>query len=307
MIGHGALVEKALVPLIPNQADFPYTIRLVSETLSSNGSSSMGSVCASTIALMDGGVPLHRPVAGIAAGVLINGDEYKILTDIQGPEDEFGDMDLKVAGTTEGITAIQMDVKINGVTTHILAEALEKARIARLHILEKIVATIAVPRVTVSPRAPQIILLQILPEQIGLVIGSGGKTINKIKEDAGVEAITIQDDGSVFITGKGESVRLAAAKIKTLTRVYVVGEVVVVHVVKLTKFGAFAKLDDTHEGLIHVSDIAPYRIEKSSDVLSEGEEVTVKIIKIDDGKIGLSIKEHNSDFAAAKGVTAYQQ
>jgi polyribonucleotide nucleotidyltransferase len=213
-------------------------------------------------------------------------------------------MDLKVAGTTKGITAIQMDVKVNGVTTHILAEALEKARIARLHILETIVATIAAPRATISARAPQIISLQILPEQIGLVIGSGGKTINKIKEDTGVEAITIEDDGSVFITGTNESVKLAAEKVKTLTWVYAVGEVVIVRVVKLTKFGAFAKLDETHEGLIHVSAIAPYRIEKASDVLSVGEIVTVQIVKIEDGKIGLSIKEHDSGFAAAKGVAA---
>lgn len=303
MIGHGALAEKALASLIPNQTNFPYTIRLVSETLSSNGSSSMAAVCASTIALMDGGVPLLRPVAGIAVGVLMNGDEYKVLTDIQGPEDEFGDMDLKVAGTTVGITAIQMDVKVSGVTIHLLTEALKKAHIARLHILETIVKTIEAPRTNISTRAPQIISLQIMPEQIGLVIGGGGKTINKIKEDAGVEAITIEDDGSVFITGTGEGVELAAKKIRTLTRLYTVGEVVVVHVVKLTKFGAFAKLDETHEGLIHVSDIAPYRIEKASDVLSAGEVVTVQIVKIEDGKIGLSIKEHNPGFAAAKGVS----
>jgi len=191
MIGHGALAEKALLPVIPTQSEFPYTIRLVSETLASNGSSSMGSVCASTLALMDGGVPIKRPVAGIASGVMIQDDKYVLLTDIQGPEDEFGDMDFKVAGTTHGVTAIQMDVKVSGIKITILTEALEKARVARLHILDTMTQAIPTARKTISPRAPQIIVLHILPEQIGLVIGSGGKTINLIKEQAGVEDITI--------------------------------------------------------------------------------------------------------------------
>ena len=304
MIGHGALAEKALAPVIPSQTDFPYTIRLVSETLSSNGSSSMGSVCASTLALMDGGVPIKRPVAGIASGVMINGDEYKVMTDIQGPEDEFGDMDFKVAGTSEGITAIQMDVKVDGVPLHILSEALQKARAARLHILETITAELAAPRSHISPRAPQIITLQILPEQIGLVIGGGGKTINKIKEDTGVEEITIEDDGSVFITGKDGSAEAAAEKIKTLTKVYEVGEVVDVTILNITNFGAFAKLDDIHEGLIHISEIAPFRIEHVEDVLKEGDQVTVKVIKVDEGKIGLSLKDQDPDYAKRKGISS---
>ena len=302
MIGHGALAEKALAPMTPTQADFPYIIRLVSETLSSNGSSSMGSVCASTLALLDGGVPLKRPVAGIASGVMINGDDYRVMTDIQGPEDEYGDMDFKVAGTTHGVTAIQMDVKVDGVPIHILTEALEKARLARLHILETMTAEISHPRPEISARAPQIISLSILPEQIGLVIGGGGKTINKIKDDSGVEEISVEDDGSVFITGKNETAEKAAAVIKTLTKIYEVGEVVEVTILNLTKFGAFAKLDDVHEGLIHVSEIAPFHIEKASDVLNEGDVVTVKVIKVENGKIGLSLKDQDPEYATNKGI-----
>jgi polyribonucleotide nucleotidyltransferase len=303
MIGHGALAEKALAPMIPNQTEFPYTIRLVSETLSSNGSSSMGSVCAATIALMDAGVPIKRPVAGIACGAMINGDDYKVMTDIQGPEDEFGDMDFKVAGTVEGVTAIQMDVRVDGVETHILAEALEKARVARLHILETMLQEIVTPRTNISPRAPQIITLTILPEQIGLVIGGGGKTVNKIKADTGVEEISIEDDGSVFITGKNGTAELAARKIKLLTKVYEVGEVVEVTVLNMTNFGAFAKLDDEHEGLIHISEIAPFHIEKAQDVLHEGDVLTVKIIRADAGKIGLSLKDQDPEYATRKGIT----
>ena len=302
MTGHGALAEKALAPVIPKQADFPYTIRLVSETLSSNGSSSMGSVCASTLALMDGGVPLLRPVAGIAIGVLINGDDYTVMTDIQGPEDEFGDMDLKVAGTAKGITAVQMDVKIAGIPINILTEALEKARLARLRILETMALELSEPRANLSPRAPHIISLQILPEQIGLVIGGGGKTIHKIKYDTGVEEITVEDDGSVFITGTKESSEEAAALIQSLTKVYEVGEELEVTIVKITSFGAFAKIDEQHEGLIHVSEIAPFRIEKPSDVLTTGEVVKVAVSRIENQKIGLSIKAIDPEFAVRKGL-----
>lgn len=291
MIGHGALAEKALAPMIPDQASFPYTIRLVSETLSSNGSSSMGSVCASTLALMDGGVPMKRPVAGIASGVMIVDDQYALLTDIQGPEDEFGDMDFKVAGTTEGVTAIQMDVKVSGVSLKILAEALEKAKAARLHILKTMTAEIAAPRPNISPRAPEIISLKILPEQIGLVIGSGGKTINGIKDDTGVEEITIEEDGTVFVTGKNGTARKAADRIAALTRVYEIGEKLEVKITRLAAFGAFAQMDAFNEGLIHVSEIASFRVEKVEDVLKEGQVVPVEVIKVEDGKIGLSIKK----------------
>ena len=303
MIGHGALAEKALVPVIPTQADFPYTIRLVSETLSSNGSSSMGSVCGSTIALMDGGVPITRPVAGIASGVMIEGDKYELLTDIQGPEDEFGDMDFKVAGTTEGVTAIQMDVKVDGVPLHILVGALEKARLARLQIIDVITAEIAKPRASISPRAPEIVTLQILPEQIGLVIGGGGKTINSIKDDSGVEEITIEEDGLVFITGKNGTAQVAADRITSLTKVYEIGDKLDVTVTRLATFGAFAKLDAFNEGLIHISEIAPFRLETVEGILKEGEVVSVVVSKVDNGKIGLSIKQADPDFAKKRGLT----
>lgn len=300
MIGHGALAEKALAPVIPSQADFPYTIRLVSETLSSNGSSSMGSVCASTLALMDGGVPITRPVAGIASGVLIGEDSYALLTDIQGPEDEFGDMDFKVAGTSEGVTAIQMDVKVSGIPLPILAEALEHAKQARLHILETMTAVIAAPRERISPRAPEIVTLAIQPEQIGLVIGSGGKTINGIKDETGVDEISIEEDGTVYISGKNGTAHAAADRIRTLTRVYEVGERLEVTVVRITEFGAFASLDEHTDGLIHISEIAPFRVEKVEEILSVGDRVPVVVIKVESGKIGLSVKQADPEFATRR-------
>lgn len=299
MIGHGSLAEKALLPVIPKKEDFPYTIRLVSETMASNGSSSMGSVCASSLALMDGGVPITRPVAGIASGLMMNGDQYKLLTDIQGPEDEHGDMDFKVAGTREGITAIQMDVKVDGIPIKILSEALEKAKAARLQILDVIENTIAKPREHISPRAPEIVTMQIRPDQIGLVIGSGGKTINSIKDDTGVEEIVIEEDGTVFITGKNGTANAAQEKIAALTKEYEVGERVTVTITRITNFGAFAKIDDENEGLIHVSEISPQRVENVEDVLKVGQTVEVVITKVEEGKIGLSIKEINPDFVKA--------
>ncbi len=303
MIGHGALAEKALLPVIPPQSEFPYTIRLVSETMASNGSSSMGSACGSTLALMDGGVPIKRPVAGIASGLMMyDKDNYALLTDIQGPEDEHGDMDFKVAGTREGVTAIQMDVKVEGIPVQILGEALEKAKRARLEILDVMEAAIAQPRAHISPRAPEIVTLNILPEQIGLVIGSGGKTINTLKEETGVEEISIEDDGSVFITGKNGTAQAAAARIEALTKVYEVGERVQATIVRVVDFGAFAKIDAQNEGLIHISEIAPFRIEKMDGILAEGETVEVIISKVEDGKIGLSIKQADPDFAQRKGI-----
>ena len=304
MIGHGALAEKALIPVIPDQEVFPYTIRLVSETLSSNGSSSMGSVCGSVLALMDGGVPIKRPVAGIASGVMILGDKYVLLTDIQGPEDEFGDMDFKVAGTTEGVTAIQMDVKVGGVSLEILEGALEKARLARLHILDTMIAVIARPRDTISPRAPEIIVVKIQPDQIGLVIGGGGKTINGIKDETGAQEITIEEDGTVFIAGRNGSAEKAADKIRALTRIYVVGERAEVTVTRLATFGAFAKLDAYNEGLIHISEIVPFRLETVEGVLKEGQVVSVIISKVEAGKIGLSIKQADLEFAQKHGLKA---
>lgn len=303
MIGHGALAEKALLPIIPPQTDFPYTIRVVSETMSSNGSSSMGAVCASTLALMDAGVPITDMVAGIASGVMMEGDRYVLLTDIQGPEDEHGDMDFKVAGTTTGITAIQMDVKVLGIPVSILGEALTKARLARLQILDVMKQTLSAPRSTISPRAPEIVSLVISTEQIGLVIGGGGKTINKIKSDTGVEDITIEENGTVFITGKNGSATLAANIITTLTKTYLVGETHSVTITKIAAFGAFASLDKYHEGLIHISEIAPFRIESLDGLLQVGEVVEVQVVKVADGKIGLSIKALNPNFASTRGVT----
>lgn len=302
MIGHGALAEKALLPVIPAQEDFPYTIRLVSETLSSNGSSSMGSVCGSTLALMDGGVPIARPVAGIASGLMMGDGECVLLTDIQGPEDEHGDMDFKVAGTTEGVTAIQMDVKVDGVPVAVLAEALEKAKAARLRILDVMKEAIAAPRAEISPRAPRILILKILPEQIGLVIGGGGKTINGIKDETGVEEISIEDDGTVFITGKNGTAEKAAAQIAALTHVYTVGERVEATITRIADFGAFAKIDEKNEGLIHISEIAPFRLAAMGDVLKIGDIVPVLISKIENGKIGLSIKQADPEFAAKRGI-----
>lgn len=302
MIGHGALAEKAVLPVIPPQSEFPYTIRLVSETMSSNGSSSMGSVCGSTLALMDGGVPIKRPVAGIASGVMMVGDEYRLLTDIQGPEDEHGDMDFKVAGTREGVTAIQMDVKVDGVPVKILKEALEKARLARLQILDVIEAEIAKPREHISPRAPEIITLTILPSQIGSVIGSGGKTINEIKETTGVDEISIEDDGTIFITGREGSAEKAALRIKLLTKVYEVGEKATATITRIADFGAFAKLDGQNEGLIHISEVAPFRIEKLDGILKIGDQVDVIVSKVDEGKIGLSIKQIDPDFVKRNGI-----
>lgn len=304
MIGHGALAEKALTPVLPKETEFPYTIRLVSETLSSNGSSSMGAVCASTLALMDGGVPIARPVAGIASGVMLRGDEYVLLTDIQGPEDEYGDMDFKVAGTSVGITAIQMDVKVHGVSVAILTEALEKARIARLHILAVMTATLNQPRPHISDRAPEIITLQIARAQIGLVIGSGGKTINKIKADSGVSEITVEDSGSVFITGEKGSAARAALCIAALTKQYQVGETTTATITRLTPFGAFAQLDEYHEGLIHISEVAPFRLETLEGILSVGDTQEVVVIKTEDAKIGLSIKRIDPEFASRKGLSA---
>ncbi len=303
MTGHGALAEKALLPVIPQKDTFPYTIRLVSETLASNGSSSMGSVCASTLALMDGGVPITRPVAGIASGLLMRDHTtYTLLTDIQGPEDEHGDMDFKVAGTREGITAIQMDVKVGGVPIKILAEALEKAKSARLRILDVMEKEIAAPRPDISPRAPKIIVLSIPPSKIGMVIGSGGKTINKLKEETMVDEITIEDDGTIFITGKAGGGEKAAERIKMMTHEFKAGEEFDAPVTRIATFGAFVGLNDFTEGLLHISEIAPFRIEKMDGVLSVGDIVPVVIKEVDGDKLSLSIKKRDPQFAERKGI-----
>jgi polyribonucleotide nucleotidyltransferase len=296
MIGHGALAEKALEPIIPDQAVFPYTIRIVSEALSSNGSTSMGSVCGSTLALMDAGVPIKKPVAGIASGLMMDGDRYKVLTDIQGPEDHHGDMDFKVAGTKDGITAIQMDVKVSGVPLNILSEAFEKARIARLKILDVITAAIPEPRKEISPNAPKILTMKVKQDQIGLVIGTGGKTIKDIKERSGAE-ILIEDDGTVYITGKNGAADKAKEIIYNMTREYVRGDRFEGQVTKILDFGAFVKISDSAEGLVHISEIAPFRVDKVENYLKEGDKVPVVVKEVDEKKrINLSIKLANPDF-----------
>ena len=302
MIGHGALAEKALAPVIPPKDKFPYTIRIVSEAFASNGSTSMGSVCGSSLALMDGGVPIKAPVAGIASGLMMrNSKKYAILTDIQGPEDHHGDMDFKVAGTRAGITAVQMDIKIGGIPLDILAEALQKAKTARHKILDVIEKELDRPRPKISPSAPEIIVMKIKPDQIGLVIGSGGKTINEIRDVTHVEDITIEDDGSIFITGKNETAEKAKEIIFNMTREYMPGERYDGEVVRLMDFGAFIKIGPNAEGLVHVSEIAPFRVERVETYLKEGDKVPVIIKEIDDkGRINLSIKTADPQFFSKK-------
>lgn len=306
MIGHGALAEKALEAVIPSKEVFPYTVRVVSECMASNGSTSMGSVCASTLALMDGGVPILAPVAGIAMGLMTWEGKYRVLTDIQGPEDEFGGMDFKVAGTKNGVTAIQLDIKLDGIPVSILSEALTAAKVARMEILEVITKEIAEPRATISPRAPEIITMHVRPDQIGLVIGGGGKTINGIKETSGAVDITIEDDGSIFITGKNGSAQKAQEMIAVVVKEYVAGEVYDGEVTRLMDFGAFVRIGPgkNDEGLVHVSEIAPFRIEKIASVIAVGEKVRVMIKEIDEkGRINLSIKATDPEFATRKGIT----
>jgi polyribonucleotide nucleotidyltransferase len=301
-IGHGALAEKALVPVLPEKEVFPYTIRIVSESLASNGSTSMASVCGSTLALMDAGVPIKEPVAGIASGLMmLSPTKYKVLTDIQGPEDHHGDMDFKVAGTRNGVTAIQMDVKVDGIPLPILSEAFSKAKQARLTILDVMKSAIAAPRSDISPYAPKIITIQIRPDQIGLVIGSGGKTVNEIREQTGAE-IEIEDDGTVFITGKNGSAEAAKEIIAEMTHEYQPGEKFKGVVTRLMDFGAFVKIGRTAEGMVHVSEVASFRIERISDYLKLGQEVPVIVKEVDEkGRINLSIKQADREFIKPNG------
>ena len=292
-IGHGALAEKAVKPMIPPQEEFPYTIRIVSEILSSNGSSSMATVCASTLALMDAGVPVKKPVAGISMGIIMDegSGKYKIFTDIQGLEDFYGDMDFKVAGTRDGITAIQTDVKIKGLTMEMMKEILAGARKGRLEILDFMKGIIEKPRPELSRFAPIIMTLNIAPDQIGEVIGPGGKIINKIIEETGVESIDIEDDGMVFVTAIGKEKAVAAVNyIKSITREFQVGEVIEGNVIKILDFGAIVDLGGGKDGMIHVSELKNGFVEKVEDVVKLGNFVRAKIIKVDNGKIGLSLK-----------------
>ncbi len=296
-IGHGVLAEKALEPLIPSKEDFPYTIRIVSEILSSNGSSSMASVCAGTLALMDAGVPIKEPAAGIAMGLMTApGEQYKVLTDIQGPEDHHGDMDFKVAGTKNGVTAIQMDVKIDGVTLDIIKETLAQAKKARLEILDNVTKTLARPRESLSPYAPRIMVLQINPEKIRDVIGPGGKVINEIILETGVLSIDIEDDGKIYVAAspqKEEAALKAISWIKNITREIKIGEVFESKVVKVADFGAFVELTPKHEGLVHISELSDKYVKNVGDVVKVGDMIRVKVIRIDDqGKIAVSAKNN---------------
>lgn len=291
-VGHGALAEKALIPVLPDKDKFPYTILLVSEVLSSNGSSSMASTCGSTLSLMDAGVPIKSPVSGIAMGIIVGRDnKFKVLTDIQGLEDHYGDMDFKVAGTEKGITALQMDVKVDGVTVEMLEAVLKQSHANRLEILGKITAAIPAPREEMSQYAPRIIVMHIHPDKIRNVIGTGGKVINEIIDETGVQ-IDIEDDGSVFITSVDkQSAQKAQEWIDNLTHEVKAGEVFQAKVTKLMAFGAFAEILPGQEGLIHVSEIAHRRIDKVEDVLKVGDIVPVKVKEIDSqGRINLSMK-----------------
>lgn len=291
-IGHGSLAEKAIEPMIPGEEDFPYTIRIVSEVLESNGSSSMGSVCGTTLALMDAGVPMKAPVSGVAMGLIKQEDRFAILTDIQGVEDHLGDMDFKVAGSATGVTAIQMDIKIAGINREILKEALEQAKRGRMHIMGKMLEVIAAPRADLSPYAPRIITTTIDPEKIRNVIGPGGKMIKKIIDETGVK-IDIEDDGRVFIAAvDGEAGKKALAIIESLTADVEVGKIYLGKVVKIMDFGAFCEVLPGKEGLVHISQLAEQRVGKVEDVVSVGDEILVKVIKIDEhGRVNLSRKE----------------
>jgi len=288
-VGHGALAERSLLPVLPPEDEFPYTLRLVSEVLSSNGSTSMASVCGSTLALLDTGVPIRAPVAGVAMGLVKEGERAAVLTDIQGVEDHLGDMDFKVAGTRRGVTALQMDIKIEGITPALMSQALDQARQARLQILEKIEACMPAPRPELKPHAPRITVLKIDPEKIGAVIGPGGKVIRALQEETGVR-IDIEDDGSVFIAATdGESARKARERIEALTEEAVVGRIYTGRVVRTTDFGAFVEILPNIDGMVHISQLDSERVEKVEDVVKVGDEISVMVINIDEGgKIRLS-------------------
>ncbi|MBE3557604.1 MAG: polyribonucleotide nucleotidyltransferase [Ktedonobacteraceae bacterium] len=292
-IGHGALAERAIAAIIPSQDEFPYTIRAVSDVLSSNGSTSMGSVCGTTLALMDAGVPIHAPVAGVAMGLVTGEGEragkWAVLTDIQGIEDALGDMDFKVAGTADGVTALQMDIKVKGITYEIMAKALEQAREGRMYIMEKMLDTIAEPREDLSPYAPRIQTIKINPDKIGTVIGPGGKTIRKIQDETDAK-IDIDDDGTVNISAhSGESMQAAIDAVRALTEEVEVGRIYTGTVRRIVDFGAFVEILPGKEGLVRTSQLADYQVMRPEDVVSVGDEITVMVIEIDSqGRINLS-------------------
>jgi polyribonucleotide nucleotidyltransferase len=293
-IGHGALAERALVPMVPDTETFPYTIRVVSDILESNGSSSMAAVCGSSLSLMDAGVPIERPVAGIAMGLIKEGDDYIVLTDIAGVEDHLGDMDFKVAGTERGITALQMDIKITGVTFDILRDALSQARAARGFVLGRMAEAIEVPRPQLSPHAPRISTIQIDPEKIGLLIGKGGETIRGLSEEFDAQ-IDVNDEGQVLIyAANGEQGDALSERIRSMTKEVEVGDEFTGPVVKTTTFGAFVELTKGTDGLLHISNISPgERVEEVEDVLNRGDQISVRVVEVDRerGRIGLRLAD----------------
>jgi polyribonucleotide nucleotidyltransferase len=292
-IGHGALAERAVAAVIPTQDEFPYTIRAVSDVLSSNGSTSMGSVCGTTLALMDAGVPIHAPIAGVAMGLITGEGEragkWAVLSDIQGIEDALGDMDFKVAGTADGVTALQMDIKVKGITYEIMAKALEQAREGRMYIMEKMLDTIDAPREELSEYAPRIQSIKINPDKIGAVIGPGGKMIRKIQEESGAK-IDIEDDGTVNISAiSGEAMQLALDTVRALTEEVEVGRIYTGTVRRLVDFGAFVEILPGKEGLVRTSQLADYQVMRPEDVVSVGDEITVMVIEVDpQGRVNLS-------------------
>jgi polyribonucleotide nucleotidyltransferase len=307
-IGHGALAERALLQVLPPQVEFPYVIRVVSEVLSSNGSTSMGSVCGSTLALMDAGVPLIKPVGGVAMGLIKEADQVRILTDIQGIEDFLGDMDFKVAGTDTGITALQLDMKLSGLPMAVIAQAIHQAKPGRMHILDKMLATIDQPRQEMSDYAPRLLTLQIDPDLIGLIIGPGGKTIKGITEETGAK-IDIEDSGIVTISAiDGEKAKQARTIIQGMTRKLNAGDVYVGRVTRIIQIGAFVEILPGKEGMIHISQLADYRVGKVEDEVAVGDEVIVKIREIDSkGRINLTrLGIHPDEAAAAREVAASQ-
>lgn len=304
-IGHGALAERALVPVLPPQDQFPYVIRVVSEVLSSNGSTSMGSVCGSTLSLMDAGVPISKPVSGAAMGLIKEGDQVRILTDIQGIEDFLGDMDFKVAGTDSGITALQMDMKITGLPMDVIAEAIEQAKPARMHILEKMLAVLEQPSSEMSPFAPRLLIIKIDPDLIGLIIGPGGKTIKSITEQTGAK-VDIEDDGSVTVSAvEADRAQKAVKMIQGLTRKLNEGDVYSGRVTRIIPIGAFVELLPGKEGMIHISQLADYRVGKVEDEVAVGDEVVVKVREVDNkGRINLTRLGIHPDEAAAARAAA---
>jgi polyribonucleotide nucleotidyltransferase len=296
-IGHGALAQRALEPVIPAADVFPYTIRLVSETLESNGSSSMGSVCGSTLSLMDAGVPISAPVSGIAMGLVKEGDDYVILTDIQGAEDHLGDMDFKVAGTNDGITALQMDIKITGVSREIMENALAQAKRARAAILERMLQAIPEPRAQLAETAPRISTIQINPEYIGMVIGKGGETIRSLESEHEVQ-IDIEEDGTILIYAtSGAQADAAISAINALTKEPEVGDQYTGKVVKTTDFGAFVELKKGTDGLLHVSNVGPGRVNHIEDVIARGDVLDVIVQEVDKarGRIGLKLVQKHEN------------